>query len=1298
MKIQLEPTRLKQITERLEDILQKRKGGSANFRGVHFQVLYACYLVLEELKDVSETKSIRLEGIEDIDLHLSPMFLVGNEYIQLKSSINKMDAGTFWSLGVLQNFWELYSVSPDNRFKLVYNMRIADGNLSSLIKRKGQQAIPTFWIEKLSTLDPNIDYDDFINRISFDFQSTNDLYGKILTLFFKDWNVNNGTEIQFFTSLFYNILVWSKDRMTIINADVNQLFQNIRDSYSKAYANKAIQNNWITKTSYQTNNTDSEDYYDGKAARPIHIVLGLPARRKAWEKRIQEVVIKSDVTVIKSSSGQGKSTLAWQVGFNLKENYTIYQLHICRDAEEANSIVEFLESRLLIGEMPLLIIDGLSSSVCAWYEITQRTNDWPIKYLITTRQEDWFRFGADISRINLASVEISLSMQEAKDIFEQFKKRDKIHASIKEWQPVWEQVHDKGLLIEYTYLLTKGEMIQERLSSQLKYLDNSNSSSAKIEILRMTSLADCMNIKLRTSSLINHVKLEIGFEQDRGRILDELEKEYFLNFDGQYIEGLHPVRSNHLKNLLYDNLPVTESLIHLLKIIDVDYKHDFFINAPLLLTTKNKASYYNSLAEQLSESKFSDMVFALDGIMHGEPQRYWHENKLLFDEAYNTGGIELFTMATIPFTELNTLDELANIMGDKGGNFKYLSELKKKLPSYTFGSTDLVLFANELKEKLKKRSSPIQSYEGLEFLIKWFNELKMSVSFPFFHSEIQIDDIIEMDIQESKELILFFQISNPSEFKKFMDRNKNAIISYLKVCTNSLTIEEKEGNIYIQYLLFDNEADRANEFSVSRIQLVHAFLPFYEKYCTEALLLPFPSEEIISVVRQNSIKHLTHEAIGNMFNIHLNQIWLTTIQKNYQEASAYEWQKNILEIRKIAIEWSKSVIQLTDSLLEGNNTKKETASQSISKISVQLRDAIALKRAYPKYEKKYFEQKEYLPEEQEISRWFSSLGNINNQLLNIFLPKEEHDRNVALINLKAVHLNLEKMQEAFRQIENKSIAYFDSESVSLDECTRLERLYTTILYYISQIPLDHKSAVPVARKAVEKWWLEAKNMKLRELGQTLNIVEETSNYEFILPNSLEETETLTYATFGILDFDFSDQDSFFKLSANLATLGCLSIDFFSIIVIKDGKAIGGLRFKKDYFETFEKLLDGEENISMDGLAPLPIFIDEKAISTLPDIKLPEFLGMNQKKENKVKILFDLWKLSEYRKRLDKEFQIEEKWLHTSESECKSNIEKTLHLFNQPSDDFTEFVKKGLESDVIYSKEDIVQQLFIAVQN
>src|SRR5690606_11076639 len=145
----------------------------------------------------------------------------------------------FWGLGVLQNFLEVYEKNPDSRFKLVYNMKIADGNLSALISKRQAQPLSKFWLDKLETITQNTNFSDFVDKISFESQSTNDLYTKIQALLYKEWNINKGTECQFLNALFYNILIWSRNRAIVSKTDVISLFQEIRDLFSKAPVNKA---------------------------------------------------------------------------------------------------------------------------------------------------------------------------------------------------------------------------------------------------------------------------------------------------------------------------------------------------------------------------------------------------------------------------------------------------------------------------------------------------------------------------------------------------------------------------------------------------------------------------------------------------------------------------------------------------------------------------------------------------------------------------------------------------------------------------------------------------------------------------------------------------------------------------------------------------------------------------------------------------------------------------------------------------------------------------------------------------
>ncbi|MBL0135087.1 MAG: hypothetical protein IPP79_14430 [Chitinophagaceae bacterium] len=141
----------------------------------------------------------------------------------------------------------------------------------------------------------------------------------------------------------------------------------------------------------------------------------------------------------------------------------------------------------------------------------------------------------------------------------------------------------------------------------------------------------------------------MGFKQTEQELYRELEKEYYLQFNDKYVEGLHPVRSEHLVSILHSHIPVSESLIALLAVVDEDYIYDFFITAPVLFDLDADNDFYKAAAKAIAQKSIAEMVYAIDGLMHLEPYRYWKTNKSVFDEIFNTGGSELFVF-DIPFS------------------------------------------------------------------------------------------------------------------------------------------------------------------------------------------------------------------------------------------------------------------------------------------------------------------------------------------------------------------------------------------------------------------------------------------------------------------------------------------------------------------------------------------------------------------------------------------------------------------------------------------------------------------------
>jgi hypothetical protein len=140
-------------------------------------------------------------------------------------------------------------------------------------------------------------------------------------------------------------------------------------------------------------------------------------------------------------------------------------------------------------------------------------------------------------------------------IWTQRKRLPFIHPKAGDWQIAWEKVSQSKLLIEFVYLITQGQMIHERMIEQLYAFQDDKNDAVKKSILRLVSVADILNIQLPTIALLDFINKKSGFQGDEATVLQSLKNEYHLQIeDREYIEGLHPVRSKHISDILHEAL------------------------------------------------------------------------------------------------------------------------------------------------------------------------------------------------------------------------------------------------------------------------------------------------------------------------------------------------------------------------------------------------------------------------------------------------------------------------------------------------------------------------------------------------------------------------------------------------------------------------------------------------------------------------------------------------------------------------------------------------------------------------
>lgn len=455
---------------------------------------------------------------------------------------------------------------------------------------------------------------------------------------------------------------------------------------------------WIQRIQFSKSDNYSSDYYEGKKATPSDIANNLPIIRPTVEKEIVDSIAQNTITIIKTSSGQGKTTLALRAISLLTEEYTPYQITKCNNDAELCHIIEYFHMRTRIGEKPLILLDNLDAHLSEWNllaQLMQTGVTYHYKLLVTSRENDWYNYGGDISNLHhLNIIKPTLSEKEAESIYNALKKAEKIHEDIVDWKKAWSKIEDRQLLIEYVYLLTHGEMIAERISAQMKEIGNASAGGTKFEILRKVCFADVCGIKLETKSLIK--ELTIKPDLDIGEVLKSLADEFLVHIssEGDYIEGLHPVRSQHIVSRLHEYVSLDETALSIAKIASASDISVLFSHYPEFDFDKD-VFYTNVVNMWLSGSDLSRFVQAIRGTFSGSVMQYFKTYKALFDDAYEHGGLLLVATDLCPFSkfedcekELNTLNKMAEMMPDNP-NVQHMITLRDSIPKFRTSKTDI---------------------------------------------------------------------------------------------------------------------------------------------------------------------------------------------------------------------------------------------------------------------------------------------------------------------------------------------------------------------------------------------------------------------------------------------------------------------------------------------------------------------------------------------------------------------------------------------------------------------------------
>ncbi len=1182
------PNSRKNTLNRLDTVLRTRCHGAYNIRGIRYQILYSILRAFDLFSGDERTVSIRLEGIEDIDLL---GFSIGDEYVQVKSS-NKP---WVWSklAKPITSFLETSRHNPTVRYVLAVDFPLKSdvkqlANYENLSPRNKTQIKGKF--EKLcrrAGASPD-EANWLLTNLTIVSLPEDQILTQLLQAIVQAYDLTSEFANMYLYVLVGKFLEWAKDRATLTRHDLDEITIRLGEYSAKEDAFKAYGQGLITKVDWEPDKSVS-DFFEGKGTRPGHIAANVDVSRPSWLELIDKATMASRVCVLRSSSGQGKSALLYRYAFENWPAENTFILRIAGSPEQVEMVNSYFRYRADIGFTDFLLIDNAGWRTRFWPEISRECAALGIRVLVTVRHEDWFRF-AKGSLTNFEILEPILDLDEARQIFEAFESEDRLHQSTDSAEWAYERIGEPHLLMEYVYLLTHGRMLEERLRDQVKQFAEQDEDPKKVEILRRVSLANSLGAPVLADKLVEDVPLR----DDAQQVLQSLSDEY-IKLESGIVAELHWVRSDHLARLLHEHYPnPARTALTLLDVIPPEYVPGMISNA-MCWPGLDSEVFLSGLVDRSKKASIALVVDFLDGLFEAGERNFFSAQQGLFDEAYElagAGGVLALTTEFLPGTKLNVIDPMIDLLKEKADNFAKIKKIASTAKPVSRGVDVCTTFLKRSVSHLLLRSG-LDSFGKLGRLLDWcaFCDVYLP-RWSDLKNLFLTDDLLKLPLDSFCSFTFGLFRHDENEYKRWFELHKDDIIGYLKLHTNSIELDISNDILSIKYLpLFDENMNLYGE-TMYRLEKLRSAIPFCIKYQSQADWSFMDLQPSID----DTFKDIPKENLPYQADIEKNIVWRDVVENYFLPDSFYRYQEVWFNLRNQSLQFIQRFSKwLRKTLEDRKSTKKEMLNGFLQFAS--LSDLLKYRPKPPTQARP--ELKDAF--EDGASSWASSFSNFYLQLQEtIFHSDSELSQGrLARHNFLDAKKHLPKMHQAFEILFEVTADYFDASSLNNKELQAYTQL-DDLLYAWMVKPPDarYRNIMAYVKRS-----RESQRRQLRDLFESLAAICEKLGVGIIIPRDLFYDHPIKYLplAFSVHDPCFHDKE----LSVVLVILSEMVkdvkiTDFFCIIPVYKGRRFmgGGYRLSSD---TIRGLIDGQDIRHWESLVPHEL--PEKVIDLLPEIPL-----------------------------------------------------------------------------------------------
>ncbi|KAF5431758.1 hypothetical protein C5S39_05060 [Candidatus Methanophagaceae archaeon] len=1151
----------------LDALLKTRFHGAVNIRGIRYQILYSLLRAFDLYAEDDGVSSIRLEGIEDVDLL---GLRLGNVYIQVKTSQDSWK----WSQlkDPIQGFLQVYRADPDCRFVLAVDFELRT-EIAKLVQLKSLSPKEKKRIEdKFRTLCYQIgattsEADGIASRLTITSQPEKKIEEQLKQTVTETFELGSGAVDIYILVLVSKFLDWAKDRKTVTRTDLDSVRAKFGENLAREREFQAYGRGLIDRISWESD-ANITDFFDGKGTRPGHIAANIDVKRPKWLEKINKAIDSSKICILRSSSGQGKSALLYRYAYEQWPAENTFSLQVVETQEHVEGIRNYLQFRAKLGLPIYLLIDNAGWRTRLWPLIAQECAALGVRVLVTVRNEDWHRF----ARESLTSYEIlepTLDSDEARHIFKIFQSEGRLHAPVDSPEWAYERIGEPHLLIEYVYLLTHGCMLEERLRDQMKQFSEQNEDPAKIEILRRTALADTLGAPLLVDKLLKNIQLR----DDPQQVLKSLAGEY-VTLEGGIITGLHGVRSDHLAQILHEGYPdPANTALAILEAIPPDGIPRFISNA-MCWQNLDVDLFIKGLIEKAKDATLGTILAFLDGIFEAGERQFFKANQGLFDEAYELIGPDgtfLQSSDFLPVVKVDTIDQRVKVLGDKGENFRKLQEIASKASKVHRGLDLCRNFLSTVSPCIQPES--LQGSHGdTGRMLDWCSLCESRLpAWPTVRDDdfLACTEVISLPLDAFCNFTQGFYRYDETAYRNWFSQNREDVLGYLKLHTDSIELKVSDSALSIEFFPDLENSEGCNEQAVYRLKNLRSAIPFCKRYQSKGIwLLPFGLMPSVDETH----KDIQKENLPFESDIEKNVVWRKAVASHYLPNSYYRYEEAWYTLRYNTLLFVQGLSKGLQRILTGRKFNFQSVfeeGQLLVRVTQALKCVPSLSADDLETIGKTLSQplKEVL-KEGALNKWHSSFQNFFVQICQYLQKRNMNTGRLAVHNFLDAVKHLPEMHAAFAQLFKEAPDYFNASELDTTEIMAYRVLADLLDAWILDPPrMQQRDILRYVRAKRER----KRQEMLHRIRSALATLEE-EGISIILPADVHVNHPLLYLPLAFSVDDPCHPEN--ELEVVIDTLVEVKdiVDFFCLVPIHKGSRFleGGYQISSDTISQLEE--------------------------------------------------------------------------------------------------------------------------------